>query len=129
MLRQERGVNWFHTLVFEEKLAMSLVIATSVAPSPGMISTIIVGVLVFSAFLGWGAWRVCKSSERAERDPRYLRRILLSLGLIYVGSAVFGIAQVITGKQPLQSLIGLPIGALLAWFYLRTAFRVKVPPA
>jgi hypothetical protein len=48
MLRQERGVNWFHTLVFEEKLAMSLVIATSVAPSPGMIATIIVGVLVFS---------------------------------------------------------------------------------
>jgi hypothetical protein len=108
---------------------MSLITTPATVPSSGTIVAVIVSVLAFSAFLGWGAWRVCKSAERAVRDPRYLRRNLLWLGLLYIGSAVFGIAEVVTGKEPLQSLIGLPIGALLAWFYIRTALRVKVPPA
>ena len=108
--------------------AMSLVVPTSTAPSPGMIVTIIVGVLAFSALLGFGAWRIFKSAERAEQDPRYLRRRLLRLGLIYVGCALFGIEEVLTGREPVQSLIGLPIGALLAWFYLSSAFRMKIPP-
>lgn len=93
-----------------------------------MIATIIVVVLGTSALLGWGAWRVCKSAERAERDPRYLRRKLLWFGLIYVVGATFGIAEVVTGREPIQSLIGLPIGAFFAWFYLKAAFQVKVPP-
>jgi hypothetical protein len=108
---------------------MSLVASAFAVPSLGTITTIILGVLALSAFLGWGAWRVYKSAERAERDPRYLRRSLLLLGLIYVGGAVYGIEEVITGSAPIQSLVGLPIGAFFAWFYLRTAFRVKVPPA
>jgi uncharacterized membrane protein len=108
---------------------MSPVTTPPAAVSPVMIAAVILGVLAFSAFLGWGAWRVFKSAERAERDPRYLRRRLVLLGLLYVGSAVYGIEQVVTGREPLQSLIGLPIGALLAWFYLRAAFRVKIPPA
>jgi hypothetical protein len=61
-----------------------------------MIATIIAGVLAFSAFLGWGAWRFCKSAERAERDPRYLRRNLLRLGLIYLGCGIYGIVEVVT---------------------------------
>ena len=114
-------------LSFEEMVAMSFVVPNSAAPSPGMIVTIIVGVLAFSALLGWGAWRIFKSAERAEQDPRHLRRNLLRLGLIYIGCALYGIAEVVTGKQPVESLVGLPIGALLAWFYLRAAFRVKIP--
>src|ERR1700687_1713572 len=108
---------------------MSLVTTASAVLNPGMMATIITGVLALSAFLGWGAWRGCKSAERAERDPRYLRRNLLWLGLIYVGGAVYGIVEVVTGREPIKSLIGLPVGALLAWFCLRTAIRVKVPPA
>jgi hypothetical protein len=108
---------------------MRLVASASTVPSLGMITTIILGVLILSAFLGWVGWRVYKSAERAERDPRYLRRSLLLLGLIYVGSAMYGIEEVVSGRAPIQSLVGLPIGAFLAWFYLRTAFRVKVPPA
>ena len=76
----------------------------------------------------WLFWRAWKSVERAERDPRYLRRRLVLLGMIYVFGAVFGIEQVATGQQPLQSLIGLPIAVGLAWFWLRSASRVKVPP-
>ena len=76
----------------------------------------------------WFFWRSWKSVERAERDPRYLRRRLLLMGMIYVAGAVFGIEQVATRKQPVQSLIGLPIAVCFAWFWLRSASRVKVPP-
>jgi hypothetical protein len=50
------------------------------------------------------------------------------MGVLYTGCAVFAIARVATGREPIKSLIGLPIGALFIWFYLRPAFRVKVPP-
>jgi glucose uptake protein GlcU len=108
---------------------MNLFTIASASFSPGTIATIILGVLALSAFIGWMGYRVYKSAERAERDPRYLRRQLLALGVLYIGSAVYGIAEVVTGREPIESLMGLPIGALLAWFYLRLAFRVKVPPA
>jgi hypothetical protein len=49
--------------------------------------------------------------------------------MLYVGAAVFGIVEVATGKEPIQSLVGLPIGGLFAWVYLRAASRVKIPPA
>ncbi len=107
---------------------MSLLTTTSAAPSPGMIATIIVVVLASSAFLGWMAWRVFKSAERAERDPRYLHRRLLAMGMLYIGCALFAIAQVATGREPIKSLIGLPIGVMFIWMYLRAAIRVKVPP-
>jgi len=94
-----------------------------------MIASVIVGVLAVSALLAWAMWRACKTAERAERDPRFLRRILLGFGLLYIASAVYDVAEVIAGKEPLQSLIGLPIGAALAWLFLKAALRVKVPPA
>jgi hypothetical protein len=95
---------------------------------PGTIALVIAGVSVATAVLAWMLWRVCKSVQRAERDPRYLRRRLFWLGIIYVGAAVFGIEEVVRGKEPIQSLIGLPIGLAFAWFWLRMASRVKVPP-
>jgi membrane protein implicated in regulation of membrane protease activity len=95
---------------------------------PGTIAAIIAGVSVSTALLAWCLWRVCKSVERAERDPRYLRRRLFWLGMMYLGAAVFGIEEVARGKEPIQTLIGLPIGLALAWFWLRMARRVKVPP-
>jgi hypothetical protein len=85
--------------------------------------------LALSGFIGWMAWRVFKSAERAERDPRYLRRRLLEMGMLYIGCAIFAIANVATGREPIKSLIGLPIGVLFIWMYLRAAIRVKVPPA
>jgi len=94
-----------------------------------MIATIIASVLAATAFLAWMMWRVCKSAERAERDPRYLRRRLFGLGMLYVGCAVYGIAEVVAGREPKEILVGLPIGAALAWLYLRAAIRVKVPPS
>jgi threonine/homoserine/homoserine lactone efflux protein len=107
---------------------MRLAIVASAVARPGMIATIIVAVLASSAFLGWMAWQVFKSAERAERDPRYLRRRLLSMAMLYIGCAVFAIAQVATGKEPIKSLIGLPIGVMFIWMYLRAAIRVKAPP-
>jgi len=104
-------------------------IATNVAASPGMIATVIVVVLAACAFFGWMAWRVCKSADRAEQDPRYRRRLLLRGALLYGFCAVYGIEEVITGKQPVQNLFFIIIPAALIWLFVRAASGVKIPPA
>jgi len=108
---------------------MSFLATNSTSASPAVMVTIIVGVLASCAFLGWLMWRACQSVDRAQRDPRYMRRLLLRGGLLYVGCALYGIEEVATGKMPIQSLLGLIIPGGLAWFYIRAASRVKVPPA
>jgi cell division protein FtsW (lipid II flippase) len=94
-----------------------------------MIATVIVGVLAVTAFFAWMMWRAFRVAERAERDPRYLRRLLLVLPTLYACSAVYGVVQVATGREPLQALIGLPIVVVISWVYVRAALRVKVPPS
>jgi membrane protein implicated in regulation of membrane protease activity len=101
--------------------------ALAVAPA-GMIAATIFSVLGLSALLAWGMWRTSRKVERAERDLRYLRRILLRGGLVYACGAVIATVLVLTGHQPKESLLGLPIAALLCWTYFRAAIRVKVPP-
>ncbi|MGA7565993.1 MAG: hypothetical protein WBW53_07965 [Terriglobales bacterium] len=96
---------------------------------PSFIVAVILGVAALSAFLAFMAWRVFKSAERAERDPRYLRRRLLWFGLLYAFGAVYGIAQLITAKEKVPTLVGLAVGGTFAWFYLKTAANVKVPPS
>jgi len=94
-----------------------------------MIALVIAAVTLSTVFLAvamWGAW---KEAEHAEGDARHRRRILLRLGLLYVGCAILGIAEVLSGREPKESLFGLPIAAILAWAYLRAGIRVKVPPA
>jgi 4-amino-4-deoxy-L-arabinose transferase-like glycosyltransferase len=93
-----------------------------------MLATVIIGVTIATAILGWMMWRGWKSAERAETDLRRRRRIFLRLGLIYVAAVAIGVAGVLDGSEPKESLIGLPIALALAWFWLRTGFRVKVPP-
>lgn len=88
----------------------------------------IAGVSALTALLGWSFWRMWKTAERAARVPKYLRRRLLFLGWIYLAGVALVIEQVATGQQPIQSLFGLPVGLALAWFWLRSANRVKVPP-
>jgi hypothetical protein len=96
--------------------------------TPTMIATVIVGVLVSTAFLALTMWLVCRSAERAERDLKYRRRTLLFVAMLYGGFAAFGIVSVATGEEPISSLIGLPIAAAFVWAYLRAARKVKVPP-
>lgn len=98
--------------------------------SPWLMIALIVGAgTISSAVLiavGWSAW---KETERAESDARYRRRVLLRMALLYVACAVFGIAEVIAGRAPKESLLGMPIAAFLAWAWWKAATRVKVPPA
>jgi hypothetical protein len=108
---------------------MSLVATTPPAASPVLIVTIIVSVMAACGFFGWMAWRLCQSVDRAERDPRYLRRSLLRGALLYALCAAYGIEEVISGNAPVQSLFGLIVPAALIWFYIKAASRVKVPPA
>jgi hypothetical protein len=115
-------------LTMHECWSILTVIVEPFDVSPAAIATVIVGVLVASGFLAWMMWRSFRSVERMERDPRYLRRWLIWLVTIYVLGAVFAVSSVITGKQPIQSLAGLPVVLLLAWLYLRSALKVNVPP-
>jgi hypothetical protein len=108
---------------------MSLVATNSTAASPMLIVTVIVSVLAVSAFFGVAAWRLYKTAERAEQEPRYRRRHLLRGALLYAFCAVYGIERVISGNAPIQSLFGLIIPAGLIWFYIKEATRVKLPPA
>ena len=94
-----------------------------------MLLLVVAAVTGTSVVLAAAAWAAWKETERAEGDPRQRRRILLRLALLYMGCASFGIAEVVAGKEPKQSLLFLPIPAALAWAYLRAASRVKSPPA
>lgn len=87
----------------------------------------IIGVFAATGVLIWGLWRMVRTAERAERDPRFRRRILVSGALLYGGAALYAVILVVAGSEPIQSLLGLPISALLVWFFLRAALATKVP--
>jgi cation transporter-like permease len=106
-----------------------LVAANATASVPKMIATSIVGVLAFTAFLAWMMFRTVRTAERTERDPKYLRRRLIRWGMLYVVCAVVLLVEVVTGSQPKAMLLGLPIPALVAWRFFRTAVGVKIPPS
>jgi hypothetical protein len=90
-------------------------------------ATVITGVLVATAVLGWMMWRLARTAERMARDPKYLRRRLIWGAMIYVFGALFGIIEVARGEQPVQTLIGLPIALFLIWVILRSASKVRIP--
>jgi cell division protein FtsW (lipid II flippase) len=96
--------------------------------TPAAIATVIIGVFVATAVMGWLMWRLFRSAERMERDPKYRRRRLIRGAMIYVFGALFGMIQVARGELPIQALIGLPISLFMIWVILRTASKVKIPP-
>ncbi len=95
--------------------------------TPVTMAAVIIGVLVATAVMGWMMWRLVRSAERMERDPKYLRRRLIWGAMIYVFGALFGIIEVARGEEPIQALIGLPIVLFLIWVALRSASKVKIP--
>lgn len=50
------------------------------------------------------------------------------MGVLYVVPGVVVIAKVVAGREPVQALFGLPIGVTIAWFYIRSGIKTKVPP-
>ncbi|HEU5232476.1 MAG TPA: hypothetical protein VFU50_06425 [Terriglobales bacterium] len=86
----------------------------------------IVGVLAATGVLIWvfGAW---SEQPNALNETRFRRRILVSGALLYGGAALYAVILVVAGSEPVQSLLGLPISALLVWFFLRAALGTKVP--
>ena len=85
-------------------------------------------VAVTTALLVWGCLRLARDAERMERDPRLLRRRFLRWGFLYIGVAVLNIVRAATGDLPPIALIGLPITAAFAWFLIKQADNVKLPP-
>jgi len=92
------------------------------------IATIIVGVLTSTVLLYYVGSLAWKAADRANVDARYRRRSLVFVGMIYVVCGTVVIAEVVTGREPLEALFGLPIGAILAWFWIRSGIKTKVPP-
>jgi hypothetical protein len=73
-------------------------------------------------------WRLAQAVERAERDPRYVRRWLILFGILYGFGALTSVAKVMSGNAPPLSLIGLAIPVFIVWYCFRGALRMKVPP-
>jgi hypothetical protein len=94
-----------------------------------MIVLIILVVLGTSALFGWSAWLICQTANRAERDPRFRRRLLLVVASVYAFGVLNGVSDVLSGKQSAWSLIFVPIPAAIIWAYVKAAIRVKIPPA
>jgi|ERR1700674_828447 len=88
----------------------------------------IVGVAVVTAALVWGSLHVIREAERMQRDPRLLRRRLLTLGLVYVCSSGWGIIQVARGDYPPEGLIGIVVAATFAWLLIKQASKVNPDP-
>jgi len=69
-----------------------------------MLARVVIGISAATAIFGWIMWRMW-SVERAETDPRHRRRILLGLGLIYVVSAVIGVAAALRPPRNQRVLV------------------------
>ena len=95
---------------------------------PGTIAAIIAGVLGMCALVVFGLFRMARHLGRMEKEPRYRRRFLLGIGLLYLVSLVYCTVQVLTGDLPKESLFGFPVAALLGWTFIRGGIRAKVPP-
>ncbi len=92
-----------------------------------MFSTAIIAVLVVSAAMGRGAWRVGKHAERCERDPKYRRRWYYILSLCYIFFAIIFVALAVSDRDPWE-LINLPFAAIGIWACFRAASRIVVSP-
>jgi hypothetical protein len=88
----------------------------------------IVDVSLFTCVLIWGLWRMSKSMERAEQDPKYLRRIFWAFGMVCLGASALQVINVVSGRDPMITLVGTPVGLEFAWFGFRMASRVKISP-
>ncbi len=92
------------------------------------IATVIIGVLAATGVMGWLMWRLFRSAERMERDPKYLRRRLVRGAMIYIFGVLFGMIEIARGELPIQALIGLPISLFMIWVSLRAASKAKISP-
>lgn len=81
---------------------------------------IIGGIIAICALLGWLLLRVWMSQERLEANQRYRRRFLKLVIVVWGGYCVFGVIEVFAGKQPIESLIGLPFVLGFLWIALRS---------
>lgn len=93
-----------------------------------MVAAIIVAVFAGAALFGWMMFRAGNSADRAARDPRYARRLMIRIALVYSVFLAYGITQIALGSQPMMDLVGLIIPILFVPYLWRAASRTKIPP-
>ena len=79
------------------------------------IVTVVVGVPIIGVLLYYAVSWALQSADRAGNDPKYRRKLLFFGGVSYVILAVFLTLKVLARKESAQSLLGLPMGATIAW--------------
>ena len=87
---------------------------------------IILGVSAYTFVLIWMLLRAARSSARAEKDPKYRRRLLLGGAGLYGFSVLLNSLRVAFGDAPPISLLGLPVALLMIWWFLSRARKTKV---
>jgi hypothetical protein len=50
------------------------------------------------------------------------------MAILYLASSIYGVAEVISGNEPLIGLIGLPFSLVFIWTFLRAARQMRIPP-
>lgn len=78
-----------------------------------MFLTTVGGVFAAAALGGWMMHRAAKSMDRAERAPKYRRRLLYTGAAVYGFGIVAGVSQVLSGDAPPAALLAAPIPCFL----------------
>jgi hypothetical protein len=92
------------------------------------VAIIVVGVLALSALLLWVLLRGGTAADRARRDPRCHRRLMLFFAGICVLGAV-NCAWAVALREPPQQILsaaGMELGIVLLFFHLLR--MLKTPP-
>jgi len=93
-----------------------------------MFAAVVVTVFAVAALFGWMMFRAGNSADRAARDPRYRRRQLILIAMVYTVFLVYGITQIAFDSLHTIDLVGLIIPILFVWYFWRAASRTKIPP-
>ena len=88
-------------------------------------TTLIVVIVVGLAGPLLALWAIVKNTEKAERDPRYRRRVLLLAAAGYTLAFIYGIVdalgQAVRHQLEWPSLTGLGVVAVMAALFFKSA--------
>jgi hypothetical protein len=88
----------------------------------------LLAVFAICTWMIFVCWRIYKQLERDEKDPLGRRKRILRLCWFLAALDLFACIEVLLGKEPLVSLIGLPISIGLIWLLLSAAKKMERSP-
>ena len=92
------------------------------------VAKIILGVLALCVVLVIFLFRLAKKSDRLEHDLRYRRRCWGVIAGVWLAYTLLEIAMIVLRKEPIESLVGLPVVGAILWVSWRSTRVDKTPP-